>query len=135
MDEQFLSPEESEKLIGKYFKRRELPPFLWHAFTREFKQFPIPTEMIICEVGVATPKFGRAFETDFRVHRSGGDEGCKWSASVSLWLEEVYYDNGDDGHTDFDVVGYRIKTRDESIGFTKDKWGTYSMLKEDERPW
>ena len=100
------------------------PSWLW-VFGSRFYQFPVPTETVVLEPRHVTPIMGRVWlGTGFYLYDDeimGSDELREraiektgkfggTSAGDSLYLSEVYAEQGSDGHTDYNLVGYRFVT-------------------------
>jgi len=78
-------------------------------------EFPIPTEMVITESKICTPRQGRAYFTglfflrgkivDYTTIKNEPDfKGSCYFPSV--YMIEAYEDWGDDGHTDMSLMGF-----------------------------
>lgn len=89
-----------------------------HRITRVADLVALPTEFVVAECGVVTPRFARVYETD--LFRSGGEIGvyedfralkANWCLADGdrLLLFEVWEDEGSDGHVDYQFQGvYRF---------------------------
>lgn len=94
---------------------------------RPFQQLPLPTEVVIREVGIQTPEFARAYYSDLYALKSSCEKGSslftydqvrnhyekvlgeKFPGTSSLArvvLLEWWDDRGDDGHTDYYMYGW-----------------------------
>lgn len=93
-------------------------PELWKVYDHQFpgkhmghfRQFDVPTEVVVRGTELVTPTQGRVWLSDFKIRPDGTI--CHYRAAndgLGTWLEciEVFEDRGDDGHTEYALVGYR----------------------------
>jgi hypothetical protein len=88
---------------------------------RHFTQFVLPTEVVLTEMKISIPLFARAYEVDLHnpfdtdevmpYERLRARQGVKeWNGSASvaspIRVLEYFSNWGDDGHTDFELVGW-----------------------------
>ena len=92
-----------------------LPAELLAGYNMGF--FFVPTELVVHEPGVVTPKQGRWWEVDLVLYcgtylpRALAETRPLWSQrgiSVHAAVVELWEDWGDDGHTDYELSGYML---------------------------
>lgn len=91
----------------------------WSRFLlgRNMGTFPVPTETVVYEARMVVPLMARAFRTDLyllngsvvpynQVSRRPGFRGTAYETLIVM--VEVWADAGEDGHTDWEHVGWRF---------------------------
>ena len=96
--------------------RDELPPEHVKVVLKcwKVKQFSLPTEVVVTETRIVTPRQGRMWPLDY--YDDGKlvsyQELCKkprfegTGHYKQAWLVEKWENDGDDGHVDFRLMGY-----------------------------
>jgi len=112
--------------LNRSYSTKEICLGYSDILTRRFIQIPLPTEVVVCEPRHVTPLMARIFRTSFHlylgnvclndeiqvdiINRFGKFEGFFKYGSREVFLAEQWLDEGDDGHTDPYMNGYRFIT-------------------------
>jgi hypothetical protein len=100
--------------MNLYTLLKDVPSLM---FRQQYTELPLPTELVVTQPGFIVPRLARVYFTDLYLYedsvvtyrelqqqKGAAFHGTAYEVGVFLW--EVFEDYGDDGHTDYRLMGW-----------------------------
>lgn len=109
--------------LNRLYKISEVVEELPRALSASFSQIPLPTEVVVYETRIVTPKMARLYMTELYLYRgeiktfgeirniiqeeTGDFKGLFGEETERVHLAEQWCDGGSDGYEESYLIGYR----------------------------